>query len=73
MVRTHPQWLAVQRLIASGRIGTLRVITGHFSYYRRDPTNIRSRLEWGGGALMDIGCYPIFIVALDVRRGADAR
>jgi predicted dehydrogenase len=61
MVRTHPQWLKVKEIIASGRIGELRLITGHFSYYRRDPEDIRSRVEWGGGALMDVGCYPITI------------
>ncbi len=59
MVRTHPQWLGVRRLIDGGRIGDLRLVVGHFSYYRRDPSDIRSRAEWGGGALMDIGCYPI--------------
>jgi predicted dehydrogenase len=59
MVRTHPQWLKVKEIVASGRIGELRLITGHFSYYRRDPDDIRSRVEWGGGALMDVGCYPI--------------
>jgi predicted dehydrogenase len=59
VVRTHPQWLGVRRLIDSGRIGDVRLITGHFSYYRRDPADIRSRVEWGGGALLDIGCYPI--------------
>ena len=61
MVRTHPQWLEVERLIASGAIGSLRLVSGLFSYYKRDAADIRSRLEWGGGALMDIGCYPIFI------------
>jgi predicted dehydrogenase len=61
MVRTHPQWHKVREIIASGRIGELRLITGHFSYYRRDPGDIRSRVEWGGGALMDVGCYPITI------------
>ena len=61
MVRTHPQWLKVREIIASGRIGELRLIVGHFSYYRRDPVDIRSRVEWGGGALMDVGCYPITI------------
>jgi predicted dehydrogenase len=59
MVRTHPQWLAVRALIADGRVGEMRLISGHFSYYRRDPADIRSRADWGGGALMDIGCYPI--------------
>jgi predicted dehydrogenase len=61
MVRTHPQWLEVKELIDSGRIGELRLVTGHFSYFNRNPSNIRSKREWGGGALMDIGCYPIFI------------
>jgi len=61
MVRTHPQWLKVREIVASGRIGELRLIAGHFSYFRRDPADIRSRVEWGGGALMDVGCYPITI------------
>ena len=60
MVRTHPQWLRTRELIASGRIGPLRSILGFFSYFNRDPANIRSRPEWGGGGLLDIGCYPIF-------------
>ena len=59
MVRTHPQWLAVKQLVDDGRIGELRLVVGHFSYFRRDPNDIRSRREWGGGALLDIGCYPI--------------
>lgn len=61
MVRTHPQWLETRRLIREGRIGELRSITGFFSYSNPDPTNIRNQLELGGGALMDIGCYPITI------------
>src|SRR5262245_7954119 len=59
MVRTHPQWLGVRKLVESGRIGELRLIVGHFSYFRRDPNDIRSRADWGGGAMLDIGCYPI--------------
>jgi predicted dehydrogenase len=61
MVRTHPQWLETRRLIRSGRIGLLRSITCFFSYFNPDPANIRNQLELGGGALMDIGCYPITI------------
>ena len=61
MVRTHPQWHEVLRLVRSGHIGDLRLVSAHFSYFRRDPSDIRSHAEWGGGALMDIGCYPIMI------------
>ncbi len=59
MVRTHPQWLRARELIRSGRIGRLRSILGFFSYFNRDAANIRNVPEYGGGALMDIGCYPI--------------
>ena len=59
MVCTHPQWLRARELIASGRIGELRSIVGFFSYFNRDIKNIRNIPAFGGGALMDIGCYPI--------------
>jgi predicted dehydrogenase len=59
MVRTHPQWVRTRGLIASGRIGPLKAISGVFSYFNRDSTNIRNVQEWGGGGLMDIGCYSI--------------
>jgi predicted dehydrogenase len=59
MVRTHPQWLRTRELIRDGRIGELRSIQGFFSYFNRDPANIRNMRDWGGGGLMDIGCYPI--------------
>ncbi len=32
-----------------------------FSYFNDDATNIRNIAEFGGGALMDIGCYPISV------------
>ena len=59
MVRTHPQWLGTVELLRSGRIGELRAVTCVFSYFNRDAANIRNRPEWGGGALLDIGCYPV--------------
>jgi predicted dehydrogenase len=59
MVRTHPQWLRTQEIVRSGRIGPLRSIAGFFSYYNADPRNIRNITAYGGGAVMDIGCYPI--------------
>jgi predicted dehydrogenase len=59
MVRTHPQWLRTRGLIQSGRIGELKAITGIFSYFNRDSSNVRNVPELGGGGLLDIGCYPI--------------
>src|SRR5579884_2932677 len=59
MVKTHPQWLRVRKLVRSGEIGELRAIVASFSYFNRDPANIRNILEFGGGGVMDIGCYPI--------------
>ena len=59
MVKTHPQWLRTRELIHKGVIGELRAMVGAFSYFNRDPKNVRHVPEWGGGGLMDIGCYPI--------------
>jgi len=60
MVRSHPQWLKALEFVRSGRIGEVRAFMGFFSYSNPDPANIRNVLEFGGGGLMDIGCYPIF-------------
>src|SRR6185503_15450455 len=59
MYRFHPQWQAARQLVRDGRIGRLRTIHTQFSYFNDDPLNIRNQPGMGGGALMDIGCYPI--------------
>ena len=64
MVRTHPQWQLARRLVREGRIGQLRSMMGYFSYFNRDPANIRNKADIGGGALMDIGCYLIHTARL---------
>jgi predicted dehydrogenase len=60
MVRTHPQWCKVVDLVRSGKIGPVRSVMGYFSYFNQDPKNIRNILEYGGGAVMDIGCCLIY-------------
>jgi predicted dehydrogenase len=59
MVRTHPQWLRTRELVRSGRIGELRSAFGYFGYYDTDPKSVANIAAIGGGAIMDIGCYPI--------------
>ena len=59
MVQTHPQWIRTVELVRSGRIGPLRFALGSFGYFNRAAANIRNIREYGGGGLMDIGCYPI--------------
>ena len=59
MVKTHPQWLRVKEIVQSGQIGPLKSIVTVFSYYNRDPLNVRHKPEWGGGGLLDVGSYPI--------------
>lgn len=59
MYRFHPQWQLAKKLVDEGRIGKLRTVHSNFSYNNRDAGNIRNKIEMGGGALLDIGCYSI--------------
>jgi predicted dehydrogenase len=59
MVNCHPQWIRLRELLNERRIGELRSVQGFFSYFNADPANVRNHAEWGGGGLMDIGCYLI--------------
>ncbi|MBI9099453.1 MAG: Gfo/Idh/MocA family oxidoreductase [Spirochaetaceae bacterium] len=59
MVRSHPQWIKALDLVNSGALGEVKAIQGFFSYFNRDKDNIRNKIEYGGGSLWDIGCYPI--------------
>ena len=59
MYRLHPSWRAVLDMVRSGRIGRPVAVQSWFSYFNDDPHNIRNIAEFGGGALLDIGCYCI--------------
>lgn len=72
MYRHHPQWQRARQMIDEGKIGDLRTIQSFFSYYNADTADIRNIAEFGGGGLMDIGCYCIslsrFIFGAEPRR-----
>lgn len=59
MYRHHPQWQKTKELVDSEAIGPLKTIQSHFAYFNRNADDIRNKVEAGGGALMDIGCYNI--------------
>jgi predicted dehydrogenase len=59
MYRLHPMWRRVRALVEGGAVGELVAVQAFFSYRNVDPDNIRNIAHFGGGALMDIGCYPI--------------
>jgi predicted dehydrogenase len=44
-------------LVDSGELGDVRAMSGFFSYFNDDPGNVRNVKGFGGGGLLDIGCY----------------
>ncbi len=58
MITYTPVWHKVRELLAAGAIGRLKMVQGSFTYFNRDPGNMRNIPELGGGALPDIGVYP---------------
>ncbi len=62
MYRLHPMWRRVRELVVAGLIGEVEAIQVFFSYRNVDPTNIRNIAAYGGGAMMDIGCYAVNVV-----------
>ena len=59
MIRFHPKWQKAKSVIDNGYIGKVTHIHSVFSYNNQDPANIRNIREYGGGSLLDIGCYAI--------------
>ena len=59
MYRFHPQTHKVRELVAAGVIGELRFIQCNFGFTLINDPDIRREPEKGGGALWDIGSYPV--------------
>ncbi len=55
-----PALLETRRLIKSGEIGEVRMLTANFGFYKEfDPQHRLFNPALGGGALLDIGIYPL--------------
>lgn len=61
----QPSYLKAEEILSSGKMGSLRHMRGKFAFTSPyDPEMRTYKLELGGGALLDIGIYPI----LDILR-----
>ncbi len=49
----------IRSLVADGAIGQVREIQSDFHFMITKPGNIRFSAELQGGALLDVGCYPV--------------
>jgi len=60
--RFMPALAEVKRIMASGEIGTVTQVHADFGYSATlDPEHRVNKLELGGGALLDLGIYPLSI------------
>ncbi|MDQ1723741.1 MAG: hypothetical protein QOG52_769 [Frankiaceae bacterium] len=57
--RWHPRTQAAELLVADGTIGTVRSVESAFTIDNVSPDNYRHEPARGGGALYDVGCYPV--------------
>ena len=55
--RWHPRFKRLAEIIASGEIGELLNIESQFTFRSKMMDNYRLDPAFGGGALLDIGCY----------------
>jgi predicted dehydrogenase len=63
--RFLPHMAKVRELIASGALGDVRVvIADHNQWFERDPAHRLFAPELGGGALLDLGIYPVSLASM---------
>jgi predicted dehydrogenase len=65
MYRCHPQTAKLAELIRQKTIGELKLIQASFCFER--PVDLKGRLfnrALGGGAIWDVGCYPVSMARL---------
>ena len=60
--RWHPRLIKVCQQIAAGVIGEIREINAAFTYVNSNKGNYRFDPALGGGALLDLGPYPLHLI-----------
>jgi D-xylose 1-dehydrogenase (NADP+, D-xylono-1,5-lactone-forming) len=60
----QPQTIKLRELVADGAIGQVRLIQSSFGFTLNDAANIRLNAQLAGGALLDIGVYPVSLIRM---------
>lgn len=59
MYRHEPMTATVVSLLHGGAVGAVRAVVSGFTFAIGPPPNTRFEPSLGGGALWDVGCYPV--------------
>jgi xylose dehydrogenase (NAD/NADP) len=58
----HPLLAEARRLMEEGAVGRVRLVRGSFCISLDEPDDVRWKPELGGGALWDVGSYPVSFI-----------
>jgi len=64
MYRYTERTKAVLDVLRSGALGDIKFVSSSFRYLMTNPASIKLKPELGGGALYDVGCYPVNFIGL---------
>jgi xylose dehydrogenase (NAD/NADP) len=64
MYRYTERMRKVEDILASGVLGPIRSINSTFRFFLDRQNTIKEQPELGGGALYDVGCYPLNLIGL---------
>jgi xylose dehydrogenase (NAD/NADP) len=58
----HPLLQEARRLVEEGAVGRVTLVRGALSFFLDRPDDVRWKPELGGGALWDVGSYPVSFI-----------
>ncbi|TSA87167.1 Gfo/Idh/MocA family oxidoreductase [Deinococcus detaillensis] len=62
--RFQPHVTRIREIVRSGELGELRSLQGSYGFFMTNPSDFRWLPDMGGGALYDVGCYPVNFMRL---------
>ena len=75
MYRYTDRTRKVLEVLRAGTLGEIKFISSTFRFLLANPASIKLKPELGGGALYDVGCYPVNFIGMvldEIIRGSSA-